>query len=173
LHYLFDQIKQPAYEHIDFSIKLFLIEIYNDKIYDLLPNDEDQPELKMKGSGTPADPFHIKDVTEISVSNLKEALYMLQISQNLRRSGDGGKSHFIANLTIVQENLITKISKIGELCFIDLAGCERIDDMRACLSEEQMQVNKNINKGLSALSLCIENLSNGKKGDFRSCNLTK
>ena len=75
--------------------------------------------------------------------------------------------------TIIQENLITKISKIGELSFVDLVGSERISDPKFSPNSEDFNESKSINKALSHLSHCIENMSKGKKGDFRSCNLTK
>ena len=79
----------------------------------------------------------------------------------------------MVNLTIVQENLITKISKVGELCFVDLVGVERINDVTACMSEKELRENRSINKALSQLALIIEQMSKGVKADFRSSNLTK
>ena len=49
-HYLFELIKNPKYENVDFTFKLCIIKIYNDKVYDLL--SDDCTELKVKGAGT-------------------------------------------------------------------------------------------------------------------------
>lgn len=57
-HYLFEMIKKPMYEHVDFSIKLYFLEIYNDRLYDLL-GDEHGKEVKIKGSGTPTGEFSL------------------------------------------------------------------------------------------------------------------
>lgn len=127
-----------------------------------------------------SDPFYLKGITELHIATLHEALYHLEVCQKKRRrefedidSYNSSKSHFIINLSITQENLITKITKVGEISFVDLVACERITDPKLCLSERHMTENRSINKSLSALSLCIENISRGTKADFRSSVLTK
>lgn len=101
---------------------------------------------------------------------------MVEVSKNHRAKcteDNSSKSHYVLTMTVIQENLITKISKIGELSFVDLVACERINDPTVFLTGSALHQNKTINKGLSYLSTCIENMSNGLKGDFRSCSLTK
>lgn len=112
------------------------------------------------------------------MTNLKEALYYLEVGLNHRKKASGSetvgsKSHFLVNLTIVQENLITKINKSGSMSFVDLVGCERNTNSTTIFSGDELQENKSINRGLSQLHLCIENVAKGLKGDFRSCSLTK
>jgi hypothetical protein len=159
------------------------VEIYNDKVFDLLQDNSDE-EVKIKGSGLPSgiyrshfsDPFYVKGVTEISIGTLRDAMYLLEVSKNNRSKileTNSSRSHFILTLSITQENSVTKIVKVGELSFVDLVACERITDSKAFLTGQELTENKTINKGLSYLCNCIENLSKGLKGDFRSCNLTK
>jgi hypothetical protein len=47
-HYMFEQVKHQKYEHIDFTFKIYFVEIYNDKVFDLLSNKT--TELKIKGA---------------------------------------------------------------------------------------------------------------------------
>lgn len=122
------------------------------------------------------DPFFVEGVTELTTATLRDAMYMVEFSKNQRSKcteDNSSKSHFVLTLTVIQENVITKISKIGELSFVDLVACERINDPKLLMSRSALQQNSTINKGLSYLSTCIENMANGRKGDFRSCNLTK
>lgn len=50
---MFEQVKHQRYEHIDFTFKIYFIEIYNDKVFDLLSNKPE--ELKIKGAaGSPS-----------------------------------------------------------------------------------------------------------------------
>ena len=121
------------------------------------------------------EPFFAKDKSEPSISGLKEALYLLEVSQNTRKKLDNEspKYNFMVTLTILQENLITKISKVGELCFVDLVGAERINDVRACKTEKEINENRSINKALLNLARIIEQMSKGQRADFRSSTLTK
>jgi hypothetical protein len=118
----------------------------------------------------------VKGVTELSIGTLRDAMYLLEVSKNNRSKileTDSSRSHFILTLSISQENSITKITKVGELSFVDLVACERNNDAKLCMSEHAKTEVSSLNKGLSLLNTCIENLSKGIKGDFRSCNLTK
>lgn len=181
--HLFEDIKAQCYDKYDFTIKIAIVEIYNDKVFDLLQDIPDE-EVKIKGSGLAggitaahrSDPFYMKGVTELSVGTLKDAMYLLEISKNNRSKileTNSSRSHFILNLSVTQENTVTKITKVGDMSFVDLVACERITDSRLCLSGPELSENKTINKGLTYLNSCIENLAKGLKGDFRSCNLTK
>ena len=173
LYHLFETMKKEVYEYIEVTLRLHLLEVYNDRVYDLTA-EGDAEELKVVGSGSAGDPFEVKGVTELTVGSLNEALYFVQMCLNKRRRGAEGerlKSHVIANLSISQESLITKIVRTGEMSFVDLAGGDHKKQDEYC--EDDVIEQQILNNTSSAILHIIECLAKGSKPNFSSFNLTR
>ena len=115
-------------EDIEFSIRVSFLEIYNEKIKDLLDpkkNNLKIHEEKSKG-------IYVKDMTESYVACEDEVYAILKIGNENRSIGvtnmnkQSSRSHSVFILQVEQKNLTDFSSKTGKIYLVDLAGSERI-----------------------------------------------
>ncbi|KAF7683424.1 Kinesin-like protein KIN-7N [Astathelohania contejeani] len=144
-----------------FFIEISYLEIYNEKLIDLINSEQD---LKLYSIDT----LIISNLTRIEVGTLNQALEILDISENKRKTGKtefnerSSRSH-----TIFQIYLHYK-DQTSVLSLIDLAGSER-----ASGSIERRKEGAFINKSLLALGNVINNLSKKTYTGFRDSKLTR
>ena len=173
--YLFDKIQQadPA---VEFSIKCSYMEIYREKICDLL--DCKKTNLQVKEDKTRG--IYVADATEAYVQTPVEMLQVMQQGQQnrsvaaTRMNAVSSRSHSIFLVTILQRNTETDTSKMGKLYCCDLAGSEKISKTEA--TGQTLEEAKMINKSLSALGNVINALTDPKKSGFvpyRDSKLTR
>lgn len=124
---VFTHIYETTDDHIEYTVKVSIIEIYMEKIKDLLEptrNNLKVREDKIKG-------IYIEDLSERYVINDKEVLELIQIGAANRAvactnmNANSSRSHLVFILTIHQKNLNDLSSKIGKLYLVDLAGSEK------------------------------------------------
>lgn len=124
----FKQIAEQP-EDIEFSIKVSFVEIYNEKIRDLLDprkNDLKIHENKQKG-------IHVAGMMENYVGSEDEVYQFLRIGNQNRSIGvtnmnkQSSRSHSVFILHVEQKNLTDFSSKKGKMYLVDLAGSERIN----------------------------------------------
>lgn len=146
----FKQIAEQP-EDIEFSIKVSFVEIYNEKIKDLLdPRKTDLKIHENKQLGV-----HVGGMTESYVGNEEEVYQIIKVGNENRSiaatkmNAESSRSHSVFILQVEQKNLTDFSSKTGKIYLVDLAGSERISKTGAegnTLTEAQ-----NINKSLTAL----------------------
>jgi kinesin family protein 5 len=172
---LFEMIDQAS-ENIEFSIKVSFLEIYNERIQDLL--NPLNSNLKIKESKLTG--VFVDDCTEVYVSSAQEMRdSMLLGSQNrtiaaTRMNDRSSRSHSIFVMTIAQKDLGSGTTKTSRIYFVDLAGSEKI--AKTEVTGKQLEEAKNINKSLTALGIVINTLAEGKKGvhvPYRDSKLTR
>nr|AAR39436.1 kinesin family member 3 [Dictyostelium discoideum] len=171
---VFEFIKN-ADENIEFGVKASYIEIYMERIRDLLDPRKDNLKVREeegKGvwvEGTSEVFFYreedILDVINTGISNRAIA--------ETRMNAESSRSHSIFILTIQQKNLKVGSIKTGKLYLVDLAGSEKISKTGAqgtTLDEAKM-----INKSLSSLGNVINALTDGKSTHipYRDSKLTR
>jgi kinesin family protein 5 len=171
----FEMIEQAS-ETIEFTIKVSMLEIYNERIQDLLnPLNNNLKIKESKLSGV-----FVDECTEIYVSSPQEMRdAMLLGSQNrtiasTRMNERSSRSHSIFVMTISQKDTSSGSSKVSRIYFVDLAGSEKI--AKTEVKGKQLEEAKNINKSLTALGLVINTLAEGKKGvhiPYRDSKLTR
>lgn len=170
----FDTIADQP-EDIEFSIKVSFLEIYNEKIKDLL----DPKKNNLKIHETKQGGIYVKDMTESYVGNEDEVYAILKIGNENRSIGctnmnkQSSRSHSVFILQVEQKNLTDFSQKTGKIYLVDLAGSERISKTGAegqTLTEAQ-----NINKSLAALGGVINALTDGKASHvpYRDSKLTR
>ena len=170
----FQQIAaQP--EDIEFTIKVSFVEIYNEKIKDLLdPRKNDLKIHENKQLGV-----HVAGMTETYVGTEEKVYELLKYGNENRSIGatnmnkQSSRSHSVFILQVEQKNLADFSSKTGKIYLVDLAGSERISKTGAegnTLTEAQ-----NINKSLTALGQVINALTDGKSTHvpYRDSKLTR
>ncbi|CAM6042624.1 unnamed protein product [Sphagnum compactum] len=166
---------QAADETSEFLIKLSMVEIYMERIRDLL--DATKNNLQVKENR--AKGIFIAGVTERYVQTEKEMLQILQVGLANRAVGatqmnaGSSRSHCVFLFTIQQTNSEDRSMKTGKVYLVDLAGSEKVERTGAegkLLSEAKM-----INKSLSALGNVINALTSetGSHVPYRDSKLTR
>ena len=125
---IFNKIKQQP-EDIEFSVRVSFVEIYNEKIQDLL--DPKKNNLKIHENKQLG--VYVKDMTENYVGSEDDVYSILKAGNENRAIGvtnmnkQSSRSHSVFIMQLEQKNLSDFSSKTGKIYLVDLAGSERID----------------------------------------------
>lgn len=117
-----------ASENIEFTVKLSMIEIYNERIRDLLDTSKDN--LKIHEDKTKG--VYVADVTETYVGEDQDVYNIMKLGNSNRAisatlmNAESSRSHSIFILTVTQNNMEDLSCKTGKLYLVDLAGSEKI-----------------------------------------------
>eukprot|EP01031_Cornospumella_fuschlensis_P022952 gene22952-27931_t len=173
---LFDGVSQ-ADENLEFTFKVTYVEIYLERIRDLmdehrLKNNLAIREDKIKG-------VYIAGVTEVYVASAEELLQVMHMGAANRATAATGmnegssRSHSMFTITVEQRDITTNAAKSGKLVLVDLAGSEMVKKTNA--SGQQLEEAKTINKSLSALGQVIYALTDEKSSHvpYRDSKLTR
>lgn len=171
---IFAKIESAA-EEIEFTVKVSMIEIYNEKIRDLL--DPKKNNLRIHENKEQG--IYVKDMTESYVGGEDEVFSLLKIGNENRSIGStdmnkqSSRSHSVFILQIEQKNTVDFSSKTGKIYLVDLAGSERIAKTGA--QGQTLDEAKNINKSLTCLGQVINALTDGKSTHipYRDSKLTR
>ncbi|KAK2197663.1 bifunctional Kinesin-like protein/Kinesin motor domain/P-loop containing nucleoside triphosphate hydrolase/Kinesin motor domain [Babesia duncani] len=167
VHLTMEQIFKTATK-MKCRINISYFEIHNEKIYDLLNTSSKKLDLIKK-----RDEFFINNITTVAVDNIIEMFKLLGKGNNNRKSGQTA-----ANFSSSRSHAILQISvlcngRCGQLCFIDLAGSERLS-VSGCTGKH-LEETLFINRSLLALANLINSLSDTlRKGQikYRESKLT-
>ena len=120
---------ETASEAIEFTVKVSMVEIYMEKIRDLIDPSKDNLRIhEEKGKGV-----YIQDVEEIFISEEKQVYELMKIGNQNRSvaatnmNAESSRSHSLFILTVTQNNTQDMSCKVGRLYLVDLAGSEKID----------------------------------------------
>ena len=129
---VFEKI-ESASEDIEFTVKISMVEIYMEKIKDLLDPTKTNLKIhedKIKG-------IYIQDVTEMYVGDDLEVYDIMATGNDNRAIGvtdmnsQSSRSHSIFIMTITQRNSSDFSTKTGKLFLVDLAGSEKVGKTNA------------------------------------------
>jgi len=160
---------------IEFLVKASYLEIYMEKIKDLLDpvkNNLKVREEKSKG-------IWVEGATEVYVSSEQEVLEVIRAGTQNRviaatqMNAESSRSHSLFILNVLQRNLKDGSQKSGKLYLVDLAGSEKVEKTGA--TGTTLDEAKTINKSLSALGNVINALTDGKSSHvpYRDSKLTR
>ena len=144
----------------EYNIRISLLEIYNERIQDLLSAT---PTQQLKAIQT-ASGMQVQDLTYVPVSSAAQVLDALSIGSKNRKvsstamNADSSRSHLILSVYVVGRSRFALSSGAvkevtGKLHLIDLAGSERIS--RSGVTGDGLKEAQAINSSLSALGNCI------------------
>lgn len=156
--YVFGKI-EDAEEEIEFTVKVSMVEIYMERIKDLL----DPKKINLNIHQDKENGIHIEDVTETYVTDEKEVYQIMNLGNDNRSIGvtnmnaQSSRSHSVFIMTITQNNTETLSCKKGKLFLVDLAGSEKVEKTGAT-GNTLKEANK-INKSLTTLGLVIKHLT--------------
>jgi len=166
---------ETASENIEFIVKVSMIEIYMEKIKDLLDPSKDNLKVhEEKGKGV-----YVQDVTENYVGDEMEVYELMKLGNNNRAvtatnmNEQSSRSHSIFILTVTQNNLEDLSCKTGSLYLVDLAGSEKVGKTGA--KGQTLDEAKMINKSLTTLGKVITALTDKKSSHvpYRESKLTR
>eukprot|EP01135_Chromosphaera_perkinsii_P011910 Nk52_evm27s2531 gene=Nk52_evmTU27s2531 len=171
---LFDSLAL-APDCVEFSIKVSYLEIYMERIRDLLDVTKQNLQIhedKVQG-------IYVKGCTEVYVSSVEEVMDVMKEGQenrvvaNTQMNAESSRSHSVFIVTVVQNNLEDQSVQSGKLYLVDLAGSEKVGKTGA--SGMTLEEAKKINKSLSALGMVINALTEGSKKHipYRDSKLTR
>ena len=161
--------------NIEYTVRVSYMEIYMEKIRDLLaPQNDNLPVHEEKSRGV-----YVKGLLEIYVSSVQEVYEVMRRGGTARAvaatnmNQESSRSHSIFVVTITQKNVETGSAKSGQLFLVDLAGSEKVGKTGA--SGQTLEEAKKINKSLSALGMVINSLTDGKSTHipYRDSKLTR
>ncbi|KAJ6737536.1 KINESIN-LIKE PROTEIN, partial [Salix viminalis] len=174
---LFECIKS-ADELTKYTVKLSMVEIYMEKVRDLLDLTKDNIQIKENKMQE----ILLSGVTEITISDPEGALQSLSGGIVNRAVGEtqmnvgSSRSHCVYILTVQLESTTDKRVKTGKVILVDLAGSEKVEKSGA--EGKVLEEAKTINKSLSALGNVINALTCGPSArsshiPFRDSKLTR
>ncbi|KAG7492690.1 hypothetical protein MATL_G00017280 [Megalops atlanticus] len=160
LHQIFEKLSENGTE---FSVKVSLLEIYNEELFDLLSPSPDVTErLQMFDDPRNKRGVIIKGLEEITVHNKDEVYQILERGAAKRKTAStlmnaySSRSHSVFSVTIhMKETTIDgeELVKIGKLNLVDLAGSENIG--RSGAVDKRAREAGNINQSLLTLGRVI------------------
>lgn len=164
-----------ASESSEFTLKVSFLEIYLERIHDLL--DPSKSNLQVKEDKIKG--IYIQDATEVYVGSPLEMLKTMSSgSANrsiaaTRMNQRSSRSHSIFCVYVEQKDTNAGSKTSGKLYFVDLAGSESVG--KTNVSGKQLEEAKMINKSLSALGNVINALTEKNPGfvPYRDSKLTR
>ncbi|XP_078421064.1 kinesin-like protein KIF11 [Cetorhinus maximus] len=160
LHQIFERL---ASQGAEFSVKVSLLEIYNEELFDLLsPTSDVSERLQMFDDPRNKRGVIIKGLEEISVHNKDEVYQILERGAARRTTAAtlmnaySSRSHSVFSITIhMKETTLDgeELVKIGKLNLVDLAGSENIG--RSGAVDKRAREAGNINQSLLTLGRVI------------------
>ncbi|KAL2514823.1 P-loop containing nucleoside triphosphate hydrolase superfamily protein [Forsythia ovata] len=148
---------------IRYELFVSMLEVYNEKIRDLLVDNSNQPakklEIKQSSEGTQ----EVPGLVEARVNGTDEVWELLKTGSQVRSVGStnanelSSRSHCLLRVTFMGENLINGQRTRSHLWLVDLAGSERVG--RIEVEGERLKESQFINKSLSALGDVISALA--------------
>ncbi|KAL1586371.1 hypothetical protein WHR41_05518 [Cladosporium halotolerans] len=160
---------------IEFTVKVSYMEIYMEKIRDLLvPQNDNLPVHEDKARGV-----YVKGLHEFYVGSVEEVYQVLERGGAARMvaatnmNQESSRSHSIFVIEVAQKNVESGSAKSGRLFLVDLAGSEKVGKTGA--SGQTLEEAKKINKSLTSLGMVINALSDGKSSHipYRDSKLTR
>eukprot|EP00055_Hartaetosiga_balthica_P005061 m.14240 g.14240 ORF g.14240 m.14240 type:complete len:869 (-) comp4276_c0_seq2:376-2982(-) len=162
-----------AREEVDYKITVSLLEVYNEKIFDLLSGDRTST-LKIHNG---PDGTYVGDLMVEEIHKQEDVFAMMEKGNKNRSvaatqmNTDSSRSHLILQISIKGFNKISKATTHGKLTLVDLAGSERVSKTDA--SGERLVEAAAINKSLSALGQVFKSLAtNSPHIPYRNSKLT-
>lgn len=179
--YLFKVLQE--HEKCNFVLKASFLEIYNEKVIDLLNPGTARKTLAVRWSKKTRG-FFVENLFTVECEELDDLMAVLEEGIRNRSIGthnmneDSSRSHSILTVNITSEQAMENgvfISKQGKINFVDLAGSEMTKKTQS--EGKTLEEANNINKSLMVLGYCIASLSDVKRKSghipYRDSKLTK
>ncbi|KAG2827471.1 hypothetical protein PC129_g3064 [Phytophthora cactorum] len=169
LQQVFAIVKKRQMTYVD-SLRVSMVEIYNDQILDLLHEGS-------TGGGKNAVAKSETDITAREVSGYAQVDAVMRdgnANRNIaatKMNLESSRSHALVFLHLESQHRETREVRTSTLCLVDLAGSERIS--RSQVEGERLRETQHINKSLAALGDVVYALQHkAKHTPYRNSKLT-
>ncbi|XP_048629358.1 kinesin-like protein KIN-14S [Brassica napus] len=146
-----------------FELSVSMLEVYNEKIRDLLVDNSSHPPKKLEVKQSAEGTQEVPGLVEAQVFNTDEVWDLLKRGYCVRSVGStaaneqSSRSHCLLRVTVKGENWINGQRTRSHLWLVDLAGSERVGKVE--VEGERLKESQFINKSLSALGDVISALA--------------
>ncbi|CAO2832719.1 unnamed protein product [Amaranthus hypochondriacus] len=146
-----------------YELLVSMLEVYNEKIRDLLVENSSEPPKKLEIKQAPEGTQEIPGLFEARVHGTEEVWELLKTGNRVRSVGStnanefSSRSHCLVRVTVKGENMVNGQRTKSNLWLVDLAGSERVG--RIEVEGERLKESQFINKSLSALGDVISALA--------------
>ncbi|XP_051265774.1 kinesin-like protein KIF13B isoform X2 [Dicentrarchus labrax] len=167
---LFSRTVQEAREGESFTVEVSFMEIYNEKVRDLLDPKGNRQALRVREHNV-FGPY-VDGLSRLAVASYKDIESLMSEGNKSRTvaatnmNEESSRSHAVFNIilthTLMDLQSGTSGEKVSKLSLVDLAGSERAAKTGA--AGERLKEGSNINKSLSTLGLVISALADQGAG---------
>ncbi|XP_048363601.1 kinesin-like protein KIF13A isoform X2 [Sphaerodactylus townsendi] len=171
---LFQRITLEENDSHTFKVEVSYMEIYNEKVRDLLDPKGSRQSLKVREHKV-LGPY-VDGLSQLAVTSFEDIESLMSEGNKSRTvaatnmNEESSRSHAVFNIIVTQTlydlqsgNSGEKVSKVS---LVDLAGSERVSKTGA--AGERLKEGSNINKSLSTLGLVISSLADQAAGKGKS-----
>ncbi|XP_071504445.1 kinesin-like protein KIF13A [Diadema antillarum] len=176
---LFERMAQDASEDcLSFKVEVSYMEIYNEKVRDLLDPKGNKQNLKVREHKIYGP--YVDGLSTLAVSSFQNIEALMSEGNKSRTvaatnmNSESSRSHAVFNITLTQtltdvesdektdtQRVVTG-EKVSKISLVDLAGSERVHKTGS--SGERLREGSNINKSLTTLGLVISALADQSAG---------
>ncbi|XP_067240555.1 kinesin-like protein KIF13B isoform X1 [Chanodichthys erythropterus] len=171
---LFERTVQEQREGESFTVEVSYMEIYNEKVRDLLDPKGSRQALRVREHNV-LGPY-VDGLSRLAVTSYKDIESLMSEGNKSRTvaatnmNEESSRSHAVFNIVLTHtlRDLKTGTSgeKVSKLSLVDLAGSERADKTGA--GGERLKEGSNINRSLTTLGLVISALAEQGAGKNKS-----
>ncbi|KAK6182137.1 hypothetical protein SNE40_009889 [Patella caerulea] len=164
---LFSHIESEQDEKITFKVEISYLEIYNERVRDLLKSGFANEKYTLKVREHPKEGPYVQDLSSHRVKNLAETLGFLEKGNDNRTTAathmheHSSRSHAIVTLVFTQALFEDDLPReiVSKIHLVDLAGSERADTTSTLNYKGRLKEGANINKSLVTLGNVIKALA--------------
>lgn len=171
---LFEQIKENNDQLISYRVEVSYMEIYNEKVRDLLCPKSDKHNLKVREHKI-LGPY-VDGLSKLVVHSYNDIENLMSEGNKSRTvaatsmNAESSRSHAVFSVVMTQCQTDEATGIVGErvakISLVDLAGSERASKTNA--SGDRLKEGSNINKSLTTLGLVISALADQASGKAKS-----
>jgi hypothetical protein len=172
---IFKRISDNKEPSLHYEVEVSMLEIYNEKVQDLLVPISNRPPSGLKIRESKALGVFVADLTKYPVSSYEEISNKMDEGYQNRTIGStlmnntSSRAHTIVTIEFKQVQSVgkTKSEKLSKINLVDLAGSERANSTGA--TGARLKEGCNINKSLLVLGNVINTLADKALGKKKRC----
>ncbi|XP_041520307.1 kinesin-like protein KIF13B isoform X1 [Microtus oregoni] len=171
---LFERTQKEESEEQSFKVEVSYMEIYNEKVRDLLDPKGSRQTLKVREHSV-LGPY-VDGLSKLAVTSYKDIESLMSEGNKSRTvaatnmNEESSRSHAVFKITLTHTLYDVKSGtsgeKVGKLSLVDLAGSERATKTGA--AGDRLKEGSNINKSLTTLGLVISALADQGAGKSKN-----
>uniref|UniRef100_T1G9Z1 Kinesin motor domain-containing protein n=1 Tax=Megaselia scalaris TaxID=36166 RepID=T1G9Z1_MEGSC len=171
---LFETIAKKTTDHLQYKVEVSYMEIYNEKVHDLLDPKPNRQSLKVREHNV-LGPY-VDGLSQLAVTSYQDIDNLMAEGNKSRTvaatnmNAESSRSHAVFSVVLTQilTDVATSVSgeKVSRMSLVDLAGSERA--VKTGAVGDRLKEGSNINKSLTTLGLVISKLADQSNGKNRN-----